>query len=85
MIRCREIAMTDLEDVTDLLARGFADRSRDYWMDELRCMSVRETREAFPRFGYTIVIGLRSPQPARSSCTSPCRAEALPRLWSNSS
>jgi hypothetical protein len=77
--------MAELDDVADLLARGFAGRSRNYWMDGPRRMSVRETPEAFPRFGYTIVIGLRSPQPARSSCTSPCRAEALPRLWSNSS
>jgi hypothetical protein len=54
MIRCREIAMADLDDVADLLARGFAGRSRDYWMDGLRRMSVRETPEAFPRFGYML-------------------------------
>jgi hypothetical protein len=77
--------MTDLDAFADLPARGFAGRSRDYWMSGLRHMSVRETPGAFPRFGYTIVIGLGSPQPERSSCTSPCLAEALPRHWSNSS
>jgi hypothetical protein len=46
--------MADLDDVADLLARGFAGRLRDYWIDGLRRMSVRETPEAFPRFGYML-------------------------------
>jgi hypothetical protein len=46
--------MADLDDVADLLAWGFAGRSPDYWMDGLRRISVCETPEAFPRFGYML-------------------------------
>jgi hypothetical protein len=54
MIRCREIEIADLDGVADLLTRGFANRSRDYWMDGLRRMSLREAPEDFPRFGYML-------------------------------
>jgi hypothetical protein len=54
MIRCREIGIADLDDVADLLTRGFAGRSREYRMDGLRRMSVREAPEEFPRFGYML-------------------------------
>jgi hypothetical protein len=54
MIRCREIEIADLDGVADLLTRGFAGRSRDYWIDGLRRMSVREAPEEFPRFGYML-------------------------------
>jgi hypothetical protein len=53
-IRCREIGIADLESVADLLTRGFAGRSRDYWMDGLARMSVRDVPHGFPRFGYMI-------------------------------
>jgi hypothetical protein len=54
MIRCREIGIADLDAVADFLARGFARRSRDYWMSGLRRMSLREVPEGFPRFGYML-------------------------------
>jgi hypothetical protein len=54
MIRCREIGIADLDGVADLLTRGFARRSHDYWMDGLRRLSVREVPEGFPRFGYML-------------------------------
>jgi hypothetical protein len=54
MIRCREIEIADLDGVADLLTRGFAGRSREYWMDGLRRMSLREAPEDFPRFGYML-------------------------------
>jgi len=54
MIRCREIGIADLDAVAALLARGFARRSRDYWMDGLRRQSVRDVPEGFPRFGYML-------------------------------
>ncbi len=54
MIRCREIGITDLDAVANLLTRGFACRSRDYWMEGLRRMSMREVPEGFPRFGYML-------------------------------
>ena len=54
MIRCREIGLADLDAVADLLTRGFARRSRDYWMNGLRRMSAREVPQGFPRFGYML-------------------------------
>lgn len=54
MIRCREIGPADLAAIADLLTRGFADRSHDYWMDGLQRASVREVPEGFPRFGYML-------------------------------
>jgi hypothetical protein len=55
MIRCREIGMADLDPIADLLTRGFAyRRSRDWWMDGLRRLSVREVPEGLPRFGYML-------------------------------
>jgi hypothetical protein len=54
MIRCREIGTAYLDAVADLLARGFARRSRDYWMSGLRRSAVREVPEGFPRFGYML-------------------------------
>ncbi|WP_210419010.1 hypothetical protein [Bradyrhizobium sp. NAS80.1] len=57
MIRCREIEIADLDAVADLLTRGFAERSRDFWMDGLRRLSEREVPEGFPRFGYMLDHG----------------------------
>ncbi|MDA9435452.1 acyl-CoA acyltransferase [Bradyrhizobium sp. CCBAU 51627] len=54
MIRCREIAIADLDAIADLLARGFPIRSRDYWIDGLRRLAVREIPDSFPRFGYML-------------------------------
>ncbi|MCP3459222.1 acyl-CoA acyltransferase [Bradyrhizobium sp. CCGUVB23] len=54
MIRCREIEIADLDAIADLLTRGFPIRSRDYWIDGLRRLSVRETPDSFPRFGYML-------------------------------
>jgi hypothetical protein len=47
MIRCREIGATDLDAVGDLLTSGFAQRSRDYWIDGLRRQSVRDVSKGF--------------------------------------
>jgi hypothetical protein len=54
MIRCREIGVADLDAVADLLTRGFAHRSHDYWIDGLRRQSVRDVPEGFARFGYML-------------------------------
>jgi hypothetical protein len=54
VIRCREIGIADLDAIADLLTRGFARRSRDYWIDGLRRSAVREVPEGFPRFGYML-------------------------------
>lgn len=54
VIRCREIAADDLGAVADLLTRGFAGRSRDYWMAGLRRQAARAVPEGYPRFGYML-------------------------------
>jgi hypothetical protein len=54
MIRCREITPADLGAVADLLTRGFAARTLNYWMDGLRRQSEREVPDTFPRFGYML-------------------------------
>lgn len=53
-VRCREIRESDLGTVADLLTRGFAGRSRDYWMQGLRRQAAREVPCGYPRFGYKL-------------------------------
>lgn len=53
-IRCREIGEADLDSVADLLTRGFAGRSREYWMQGLRRQAGREVPQGYPRFGYML-------------------------------
>jgi hypothetical protein len=53
-LRCREIADTDIDAVADLLTRGFAGRSREYWMQGLRRQAAREVPNGYPRFGYML-------------------------------
>src|SRR5437868_14816498 len=53
-VGCREIGIADLGAIADLLTRGFPIRSRDYWIAGLRRLSVRETPDSFPRFGYML-------------------------------
>ncbi|MGY8635148.1 acyl-CoA acyltransferase [Bradyrhizobium sp. 14AA] len=54
MIRCREIEVVDLDAIAELLANGFPIRPRDYWINGFRRLSVRETPDSFPRFGYML-------------------------------
>ena len=53
-IRCREISAADLDAVADLLTRGFAGRSREYWAHGLRRQAAREVPYGYPRFGYML-------------------------------
>jgi hypothetical protein len=53
-IRCREIAVADIDAVAELLTRGFVGRSRDYWMQGLRRQAGREVPPGYPRFGYML-------------------------------
>jgi hypothetical protein len=53
-LRCREIAETDIDAVADLLTRGFAGRSREYWMQGLRRQAARAVPIGYPRFGYML-------------------------------
>lgn len=54
LIRCREIGEADIDGVADLLTRGFAGRSRDYWLQGLRRQAAREVPQGYPRFGYML-------------------------------
>ena len=54
MIRCREIGEADIEAVAELLTRGFAGRSRDYWMRGLGRHAARRVPQGYPRFGYML-------------------------------
>jgi hypothetical protein len=53
-MRCREISETDIDAIADLLTRGFAGRSREYWMQGLRRQAAREIPNGYPRFGYLL-------------------------------
>jgi len=50
--RFREIQQHDLDAIADLLTRGFAYRSRDYWMRGLHHQSSRPLPDGAPRYGY---------------------------------
>ena len=50
--RCRPIEEGDLDAVGDLLTRGFAFRSREYWMRGLHRQRSRPLPPGVPRYGY---------------------------------
>jgi hypothetical protein len=56
-LRCREIADTDLDAVAELLTRGFAGRSREYWLQGLHRQAARQVPQGYPRFGYMLDHG----------------------------
>jgi len=53
-VRCREIAAPDLDQIADLLARGFAARPRDFWMRALDQLSKHATPPGLPRYGHLL-------------------------------
>ena len=52
--RFREILESDLDAIGDLLTRGFARRSRQYWMNGLNRQGARPIPEGAPRYGYML-------------------------------
>ncbi len=63
-VRCRPIAVADLDAVAALLTRGFPDRARDYWDTALSRLRERvlprDTRgQDCPRFGYVLTANER--------------------------
>jgi hypothetical protein len=52
--RFREIQDSDLDAIGDLLTRGFAHRSRDYWMRGLHRQGTRSLSPDVPRYGYML-------------------------------
>src|ERR1700760_3774650 len=54
-IRCRPIADADLDNVADLLKRGFgARRTRAFWRSALACLQARPVPPDVPRYGYLL-------------------------------
>ncbi len=56
-IRCRAIAAEDLDAVGQLLARGFPERSLDYWRQGLEVLRDRPAIADTPRYGFMIEDG----------------------------
>jgi hypothetical protein len=53
-IRIREIRDTDVDDVTDLLARGFPARCRRFWVKVLSSLTRRSAPAGWPKLGYLL-------------------------------
>lgn len=53
-IRVREIIASDIENITDLLAGGFRERSRAFWTDVLARLAKHAAPAGFPQFGYLL-------------------------------
>jgi hypothetical protein len=56
-VRRRQIGDEDLPAIADLLAEGFIDRARSYWVNALDVLAARETPAGYPRFGYMLEAG----------------------------
>ncbi|RYC33613.1 hypothetical protein D3273_03890 [Lichenibacterium minor] len=52
--RCRPIAEADLPAAVDLLVKGFADRTADYWRAGLARMAERPELPGCPRYGIVL-------------------------------
>src|SRR5689334_19408139 len=53
-VRVREITDTDVGGVTDLLARGFPERGRRFWVDVLARLTRHCSPAGLPKFGYLL-------------------------------
>ena len=53
-VRCRQIELTDLDEIGDLLARGFPPGPKKIWDETLQKLRNRDVPDGFPRFGYMI-------------------------------
>jgi hypothetical protein len=56
-IRCRQIGEADIAAVAALLARGFPNRTRQFWSDALARLTRRESPPGFPKYGYLLESG----------------------------
>jgi hypothetical protein len=82
-LRCREIADTDIDAVADLLTRGFAGRSREYWMQGLHRQATREVPNGYPRFGYMLDQDGKPVGVLLLLYTSRCNGAAAPTIHCN--
>jgi hypothetical protein len=53
-IHCREIGTADIDEIANLLARGFRTRSHGFWMHALKRLSEHPTPPGFPKYGYLL-------------------------------
>jgi hypothetical protein len=53
-IRARQISEADVAAVADLLARGFPDRSRDFWGGVLARLTAHPGPVGLPKYGYLL-------------------------------
>jgi len=51
---CRQIGEADIAAVVLLLARGFPDRTPQFWCDALQRLTRREPPPGLPRYGYLL-------------------------------
>jgi hypothetical protein len=59
-VRFRQIADSDVNDVVELLTRGFAPRrSRRFWQDMMAHLAAHATPPGEPRYGYMLDDGRR--------------------------
>jgi hypothetical protein len=53
-VRCRQITEADIATVVALLARGFQERTREFWLDLFTQLSAMEPPPSFPKYGYLL-------------------------------
>jgi hypothetical protein len=53
-VRCREIAAPDLDQIADLLRRGFPTHPRGFWRGALDQLSKHATPPGLPRYGHLL-------------------------------
>jgi hypothetical protein len=53
-VRVRQITIADVGALADLLAKGFPERSRQFWVNVFQRMSKLPTPDGFPKFGYLL-------------------------------
>jgi hypothetical protein len=57
-VRCRQIADSDVNDVVELLTRGFAPRrSRAFWQNAMARLAAHASPPGAPRYGYMLDDG----------------------------
>ena len=56
-LRCRQIVEDDIESVASLLARGFPNRNRAFWLAALGQLRRREPPADLPKYGYLLESG----------------------------
>ena len=53
-VRCREIDTTDIDQLVELLTKGFYPDRRDVWVQRIQRLSEHPTPPGFPKYGYLL-------------------------------